>query len=544
MPLLKNMPAEEVAGLRAAEEDIDKAYSDNPLLRDNLGTAVWAILSFVEDLALRPVIQGRREPPHRAAAIIDETLNALKFPMVWLHATCERSGALRRNYDATRYQAAWDLLDLAKRYYGFSGPFQYWSKSELGLRLEGNRIIAELDFEKTAEYEAYNRLIDYKEDQGEPPEAEALAADLDSRVRVKGDRFTISVTPRVVERVIASVEAVFLQRFTLPETWQFSQYSLGEFRLVYLAVFALSVIQRRARLVATAQGCVGLGLLDAVIVTSKEGLISRVARYTGLPMPPIRAVLEDLTYGNRQLNPDPALQPLIRLSKDEYAVSPFLWMHSAPERNLCALLNRLPEERTIYSGLKAEKEGLMRSLVEAAAKSKGWRTVRGKIPGRDDLGDIDLAIISDAEASCLLLELKWFIAPAEVREIFDRREELQKGITQVQSRIQAVRAGCPACRSFLALNPNVIDGVVVSRNWIGDSSIQKQSSPVIAQQHLVAKLNAAETLLSIIEWLRERRYLPIRGTHFSIERAEIRIGKWATDWYAINSLIDDPFLPL
>lgn len=64
---------------------------------------------------------------------------------------------------------------------------------------------------------------------------------------------------------------------------------------------------------------------------------------------------------------------------------------------------------------------------------------------------------------------------------------------------------------------------------------------MIKQQHLVAKLNTADTLSSVLEWLRERRYLPIRGTHFSIESAEIRIGKWTTEWYAINSLIDGPY---
>lgn len=544
MPLLKDMPFEEVAALRAAEKDIDEAYLSNSLLGDNLGTAVWAILSFVEDVALRPLVQGSPEPPHHAAAVADDALNALKFPLVWLHAMCDRSGALRCKIDGPRYQASWDLFDLALEYFGFSGPFEYWNKGELGLRIEGTQIIPELDFEKIAEYEAYNRLIDYKEYRDDPPGVEDLAADLDSRVHVKGDRFTIRVTPRVVERVIASLEAVLLQQFTLPENWKFPRYSLKEFRLVYLVIFALAAIQRRARIVAAAQGCMGLGLLDAILVTSKEGIISRVARYTGLPIPPIKAVLDDLTYGSRQLNPDPALQPLIHLSRDEYAVSPFLWLHRSPERNLCALLNRLPEERAVYSRLKAEKEELMRGSLEAAAEAKGWRTVRGKIPGRDDLGDIDLAIISDAEASCLLLELKWFIAPAEVREILDRRKELEKGITQVQSRIVAVRAGCPACGSFLSMNPKVIDGVVVSRNWIGDSSIQTRLWPVITQQHLIEKLKTAETLLSIMAWLRERRYLPIQGKHFSVERAKVQIGKWGTEWYGINALIDVPFLPL
>ncbi len=227
MALLKNMTPEEVGALRAAEREIDSAYADNPLLSESLGTAVWQVLSFVEDLQLRSIVQGRTEASHRWAAGVDETLNALKFPMAWLHRGCSRAGTFRHCYEPTRYQGAWDILELARRYYGFSGPFQYWNKGELGLRIEGTRIIAELDFEDTAEYEAYNRLIDYGEDQEPPPETESLAGDIDSLVRVKGTRFTVKVNPRLVERVMASVEPVFCGRFTLPESWRFSRYSLS-----------------------------------------------------------------------------------------------------------------------------------------------------------------------------------------------------------------------------------------------------------------------------------------------------------------------------
>jgi hypothetical protein len=544
MALLENMTSGEVGALRAAEREIDSAYADNPLLRENLGTAVWQVLSFVEDLQLRSIVQGRTESSHRWAAGVDETLNALKFPMVWLHSGCSRAGALRRCYEPTRYQAAWDVLELARMYYGFIGPFQYWNRGELGLHLEGTRIIAELDFGDTAEYEAYNRLVDYGEDHEPPPETVSLAGDIDSLVRVKGTRFTIKVNPRLVERVMASIAPVFCERFTLPESWRFSRYTLREFRLVYLAMFALTAIRHRARLAAAEGGCVGLGLDDAVIVTPGDDLISRVTRYTGLSAQPVMAVLDDLTYGNRQRNPDPALQPLIQLSRSDYAVSPFLWLHSAPERNLCALLNRIPEERAIYSRLKDEKEGLMQCLIKAVAEEKGFRTVKGNIPGRGDLGDIDLAIISDIEKACLLLELKWFIAPAEVREIIDRRGELQKGIAQVQKLVTAIWEGCPACRSLLGVAPSTIRGVVVSKNWIGDSSIQKQSWPVITERHFLAKLNSVERLACIIDWLAGRRYLPVLGRHFSVETAEARIGRWTTKWYAINSLLQGPFLPL
>ena len=545
MPLVKNMTSGEVVALRAAERDIDQAYSDSALLQESLGTAIWEVLSFVEDLQLRPIVQGRADSSHRTAADIDETLNALKFPMAWLHGRCNADGALLRCHDPERYQSAWDILELARKYYGFSGPFEYWTRGDLGLRLEGTRIIAERDFNETAEYEGYNRLMDYKEDEDAPAGSESLTAELDSLVRVKGTRFTITLNPRLMEKVITSLETPFQRRFTLPECWKFSRYSLREFRLVYLVMFAMAAIRRRARIVAAARGCLGLGVVDSVMVTPLDALIARLTRYTGLPVQPVVAVLNDLTYGSRgQLHPDPALQPLIHLSSGHYALAPFLWLHSSPERNLCVLLNRIPEERALYSRLKGGKERVMVSVIEAAAQARGFRTIKGTVTGREDLGDIDLAIISDSEQACLVLELKWFIGPAEVREIFERREELQKGIAQVEARVRAIREGCPACLSMLQLAPARIQGVVVSKNWIGDSAVQKQPWPVISEQHLIAKLNVVENLSSVMEWLARRQYLPMLGKHFCVETTNIQIGSWATEWYGINSLVDGPYLPL
>src|ERR1019366_5527316 len=102
----------------------------------------------------------------------------------------------------------------------------------------------------------------------------------------------------------------------------------------------------------------------------------------------------------------------------------------------------------------------------------------------------------------------------------------------------AIRDGCPPCRSLLKLDPAKLQGAVVSKNWIGDSSIQKQSWPVITERHFLAKLDSVERLSCIMDWLAERRYLPVLGRHFSIRTSEIRIGRWTTEWYAINSLID------
>jgi hypothetical protein len=67
---------------------------------------------------------------------------------------------------------------------------------------------------------------------------------------------------------------------------------------------------------------------------------------------------------------------------------------------------------------------------------------------------------------------------------------------------------------------------------------------VIGVRHFLAKLSSIEKLACFMDWLAGRHYLPVLGRHFSIATAEARVGKWTTEWYAINSLMDGPFLPL
>jgi hypothetical protein len=325
MALRKDMTVQEVDALRSVEREIDNAYAGNPLVKENLGTAVWSLLSFVEDREFLPMLRGRVQPAASWAIAADETLNALKFPLAWLHRACVPGRSFSRAYDSERYQAGWDILELARRYYGFSGPFQYWDQGEWGLRLEETTVIAETDCREVAEYEAYNRLIDSGQDQESANEANVLAQEIESAVRVNGARFTVSLNPRLAGKVLAYVEPLVRRRFTLPDAWSFSRYSVGEFRLVHTAMFALALIQQVARRTPAVLQSPGLGLEASVIVLKKIDLVARVARYTGLPAATVTAVLDDLTYGSRQKNPDPALQPFIRLAQDDYAVSPFLW---------------------------------------------------------------------------------------------------------------------------------------------------------------------------------------------------------------------------
>lgn len=146
---------------------------------------------------------------------------------------------------------------------------------------------------------------------------------------------------------------------------------------------------------------------------------------------------------------------------------------------------------------------------------------------------------------CLLLELKWFIDPAEVREVIEKSEEIKKGISQILKFKQAFVDNHEPMLTKLGIDSSYkFDGIVVSENWIGHAHIQSPEVPVIRANHLIEKLKITNSLQSTMEWLRDKKYLPKEGEHFKIHRFTARIGKWHLKWYGIKPLIKGAFFPL
>ena len=239
---------------------------------------------------------------------------------------------------------------------------------------------------------------------------------------------------------------------------------------------------------------------------------------------------------------NPALQPLIKLNSDAYAIMPMLWLTCSPERNLTVLLNRLSSEREIYSKLVSKKEYLMRERFTTYLSAKGFRFICARVP---DLPDVDLAIIKDSEKACLLLELKWFIDPAEAREIIEKSEEIEKGISQMLQLKRAFANNHTPLLEKLKIDSSYrLEGVVVSDNWVGYANVQSPEIPVIQANHLIEKLKATEDMKSAMDWLKARKYLPKTGEHFGVRRITASIGNWSLKWYGVKSVIGDAFFPL
>ena len=112
----------------------------------------------------------------------------------------------------------------------------------------------------------------------------------------------------MVSDTMTVLKPLFDRMFSLPSEWQFSRYSLGDFREVFEAISAIAYIRSMVQTMAAAKGCVDMGYADSIYVPTHGELRARVARYSRVSDTTVRSIFDDLTYGNRNIShPDPAL---------------------------------------------------------------------------------------------------------------------------------------------------------------------------------------------------------------------------------------------
>ena len=532
--------------LRKIEKEIDNYYKSNPLLNLPYATAAWSFMAFVENWIWDQVNQELTS--QELGILVDNVVNEMKDPMLWLFNNCKPGGNFPCNNDKDILAASRDLLRLGKKYGWFAAAYTYASRGWVELELQDSIIQPKDKFFKDIEYQAYGRLIKAHEiDEAasliDPDRSYLLWETIGQSVKVIGDRFKYQMNPQIVSDVTSTINTGYDVAFPLPEEWEFGSYSLGDFRRAFEAILAMADIHWRARRIAIEKGCQNNAYLDSIYLPTCTELLRRVSRYSGLPDNKVQSIIDDLTYGNRGIkHPDLALQPLIKMNSEYYAIMPQLWLSLSPERNLTILLNKICDERRIYLELVNEKETLMRKHIISELCDDKIRFDWGNVA---NLPDIDLAIVNDSEKICLLLELKWFIAPAEFGEVVEKSEDIEKGISQSLQLKQAFANNCdPLLRKLRIDSSYRFETVVVTQNWIGYANVQSPEVPIIRADHLLAKLKVTDSLLSSIVWLKDRKYLPTEGVDFEKQGVTSTIGNWTVKWTTTRPLISDVFFPL
>lgn len=528
--------------LRAVEREVDNYYERNALVDIPFASAAWHFMSYCEDISFGRMLRGDKASIYDAGLFAENLATHLKYSMSWLRSRCPSGGTIRREFNEPMYEASHDLSLLAEAYILFETAFTYTSRDLVRLSLDNRTIIASQGVLTDARYEAYDHLVKIPRTMPSGPRA-SIRDLVEPLVKVQGQSFRYSLTPRIVATVSQLLQPLWDEYFRLPDNWQFLCCSLGEFRRVWQALESLVFIHIAARATAAMQGCPGAGYVNGLLLMSPDEVLARLKRYSGVDEPTVQQIIIYLTYGACGIRkPDPVIQPLMRLSEGQYAIMPHLILSSSPERNFAVLLNRIPAERDSYSRLVQSKEALMKSRISQALADLGFRSYSGYIPNTNALPDIDLALVDDMEKACLLLQMKWFIAPDEVGEVIQKSKEIEEGIAQQLRLNQAIMANPrPFCEALRIDSSYRVGCAVVSENYVGLPSIQHPDVPVIQEDHLVRKLVSGGRLASLLDWLATRAYLPTRRVHFEVVEEKSRIGEWTVRWPGIKILIQEPY---
>ncbi len=515
----------------AAEKEIDAAFEESGLVALPFAQAVWTLLSVAEDYHFKTlVISG--EPPERAEIVVDGLMNALTYPVRVCHRKCAKSPwTIDRKLVDVHYEFALDWLHAAEDYAHFCTIFPMYRAGEIELRTDGHDLVTSDWGKQDFSYEVYDRFVGKREEsEDEPVASVAVERELRASISQQGGIYSVAFTRRLMGVMLDALGKALRERHTLPANWRFSRFSLGEYRDVITCLQCMAHAWFLARQIVASEGAPGLAYTSAVWTPKRTALISDIARFTGVAKGTVSHVLTYLTFGEVGVrHPDIAIQPLVDLANGQLAVSPFVFMHMNAERNLCVLLNQISEDRKIYSKLVDEKEAEARRQVQDELRDAGLRFEHGAVSGTD----VDLAIIDDSSRIALCVEIKWFIEPAEVREILARSEELTKGVRQALSISSMFKASDPRLFSLLKIDPSYeLQTMVGSVNFIGSHRVQHPEVPITRLWQRVATVRE-RALAATVVWLRSRDYLPKKDIDFKITEVKIQSGEWRSRWYGI-----------
>ena len=422
-------------------------------------------------------------------------------------------------------------------YWSFCSIFPLFHRKEIQISIINNELIVSDSNILGIEYEAYNELIKKSGDNS------SNILDLNQITNkvienTKFDRkkgtFNVDFNSDLVSELITLCNKVFSDRYNLPEDWQFSDFTISEFKSVFITTQILSLAWYIARTQAAGM-MVWYAYKSSVWVVQKQELISIISRHSKVHRNTVKNIYQKITFGDAGIRfPDIAVQPLIDLYNGYYAISPFVWTNVDSERNLCVLLNQIDSEKKRYLALVQNKEALLRNEFIHLAISLGLDYKHGEIKDTD----IDLALIDREQKICLIMELKWFIEPAETRECYDRSKELTKGVKQALKIKNAyANSNQKLVKEILDIEPNYeLLTIVVSKNWIGHANVQHPEVPIIKSGDLMKKIESSRSLRKTIAWLTGREYLPKIGKDFDVHYGDIKVGKWKSKWYGINPL--------
>lgn len=246
----------------------------------------------------------------------------------------------------------------------------------------------------------------------------------------KSRSFTYKISTDLVASSVSWVEEISRLGCSdpLPAEWSVGPYTIGEFRRFYLLLTTWVTVHNLV--LVTIANKITMPINTTIPTPTIEEIVEFMEIHGGLASTTTREIVRDITYDPPRVKwTDIQYQPLLPLSKGRLALTPVVITGSNFERNLLAIVDKLPWRRGGASELTSHREEIMIEEIWRIASPKGILT-QPRVNLRDRrriVGDIDMLMWDSGGQTALSIQLKWFFGPDSIHETWSHAEWYRRG---------------------------------------------------------------------------------------------------------------------
>lgn len=265
-----------------------------------------------------------------------------------------------------------------------------------------------------------------------------------------------------------------------PPNWVFPWSSMPEAQRYFAALQTISAYNLISiHFGGERNSLEGCGIDQICLGVDACKLNSDIERISGLRADVVAATTRALTLGSGTETPDPALQPLVPIGCNRFAVPGTVVLSSNWLRNMLALHARVDEESFNRGSSVFEHSMIPTLTARLPLRFPCYTSVY--VPTFYEAEEVDLILIDEQAGSILFGELRWMLQPGDVREVLNRKKAIKDKVSQARRKVAGARAALPKVLKKLGLPPGSwkINGVVIIEGFGGSPSDDPKVIPVI-----------------------------------------------------------------
>lgn len=498
--------------IKELEREVNEEIENLPLFRLSSESALIFLFKNFEDRCRFPIIAKKKpynteslQSNHLLARIGLDALNVL-IPRIYEKCVSARRFNLKN--DDKKYIYSGEAIDKASIYYNVKDALKLCHGGIYDLKTESNEVYfipkkGSLDYDARAQLITWGAIADEADTVASNlSEAEVAAVSIGTTqgpqklVRILKDKtFAFQIPREILNAAEVWVSQIIKYKWELDRSINLQGYTIADAVEVWASLLKIANIHTLSCLKSGLQG-VGLDYLP-ILMHDKEliNFIHKDRKTTSKSK--IRAVVSDLTYGNKIVVGEVMWQPLFPLpGTDILIIVPNIIIFSNMERNFMKLWARLypdiygkkiasvgeKKEKILANRIKEQKANILTVSSKKIYKENG-----------QTLTDLDVGAYDTDSEELLLIQLKWFLQPDSSHEVADSDKKLNDGLDQLRRVDEHIKSYPDVLQRIFgvsySIKPRKIYQCVVSSSSIGSFWLNRIDTDIFSLRVFLDILN-------------------------------------------------------